>query len=329
MLPKVVITHWVHPEVIDYLSAYCQVVPNRTLETLPREEILRRAADAEGLMAFMPDRVDAEFLQACPELRVIGAALKGYDNLDAEACAEAGVALTIVDDLLTAPTAELAVTLLLALIRKVRAGDALVRSGGFSGWRPILYGAGLSGSTVGLVGMGAVGKAVARRLVGFDARLTYYDPCPLDPDGERALRLKYCDFPELLRESDHLVVSVPLARATRHLFDADILAQVKPGCFLVNIGRGSVMDEAAVAAALRNGQLAGFAADVFAFEDQSFADRPAGIHPDLLAQEDRTIFTPHLGSAVDSVRRDIAMVAAENILVGLLGKPQAKVVGCF
>jgi phosphonate dehydrogenase len=322
MAPKVVVTHWVHPEVLDYLAPHCTLVPNQSRETLPRAEVLRRAADAEGLMAFMPDRVGAEFLAACPQLKVIGAALKGYDNLDAEACAAAGVALAIVPDLLTAPTAELAVTLLLALIRKVRAGDALVRSGRFAGWRPVLYGSSLAGSSVGLVGMGAIGRAVARRLAGFEVAHRYYaDPRPLAPEQEAVLGLEWRELPELVAACDHLVVSVPLATGTRHLFDHELLSRVKPGAFLVNVGRGSVLDEAAIADVLQSGRLAGFAADVFAFEDWALPERPAAIHSDLFVFPERTLFTPHLGSAVDVVRRDIALAAAESILAGLTGRP--------
>jgi len=322
MAPKVVVTHWVHPEVLDTLAPHCTVVSNQSRETLPRAEVLRLAVDAEGLMVFMPDRIDAEFLAACPQLRVVGAALKGYDNLDAEACAAAGVTLAIVSDLLTAPTAELAVTLLLALIRKVRAGDALVHSGRFAGWRPVLYGSSLAGSRVGLVGMGAIGRAVARRLAGFEAaQLCYADPRPLSPELEVALGLERRELAELVAGCDHLVVSVPLSDATRHLFGTDLLSRIKPGAFLVNVGRGSVLDEAAVAAALKSGCLAGFAADVFAFEDWALPGRPAAVPPELLALSEQTLFTPHLGSAVDEVRRDIALAAAGSILAGLGDRP--------
>ncbi|AMV73721.1 D-glycerate dehydrogenase [Desulfuromonas carbonis] len=323
MQPTVVITHWVHPEVIDFLASRCRVVPNQSRETLPREEILRRAARAEGLMTFMPDQIDAGFLRACPRLRVIGAALKGYDNIDADACLAAGVKLNIVSDLLTAPTAELAVGLLLALIRQVRSGDSLVRSGGFSGWRPIFYGSGLVGSTVGLVGMGAIGQAIARRLAGFEARLLYADPRPLAGHQAAVLGVERRNLPLLVAECDHLLLSVPLLPQTRRLFDSGLLSRVKPGCYLVNVGRGSVFDEAAVAAALASGRLGGFAADVFAFEDWTLPDRPTAIHPALLALPEKTLFTPHLGSATDMARRAIALDAANSILAGLADAPVA------
>jgi len=164
MKPKVVITHWVHPEVIEFLNQYYEVLPNLTRETLPREEIIRRTRDAEAIMVFMPDHIDADFLDACPKLKIIAAALKGYDNFDIDACTKHGVWFTIVQDLLTIPTAELTIGLLIALSRKILLGDRYIRSGKFRGWRPMFYGTGLNGSTVGIIGMGAVGKAIAKML---------------------------------------------------------------------------------------------------------------------------------------------------------------------
>ncbi len=164
--PKVVVTHWVHPEVIDYLSRDCEVVPNDTRDTLPREEIIRRCQGAQGLLVFMPDTIDDSFLDACPDLRVIGAALKGYDNFDIAACNCRGIWFTIVPDLLSEPTAELALALLLGLARNLLPGDRFVRSGQFAGWRPQLYGTTLQGKIIGIVGLGGVGRALARLVRG-------------------------------------------------------------------------------------------------------------------------------------------------------------------
>lgn len=166
MKPKVILTHRVHPEVIEFLAEHCEVIPNPTHETLARDEILRRAKDAEAIMTFMPDRVDEAFLRACPQLHVVGCALKGYDNYDVDACTRHGVWITNVPDLLTIPTAELTIGLLIGLTRNVLAGDRFVRSGQFNGWRPALYGSGLTGKTLGIIGMGAVGQAIAQRLIG-------------------------------------------------------------------------------------------------------------------------------------------------------------------
>ncbi len=316
--PRVVLTHWVHPEVTALLAERCEVVPNDTRESLPRAELIARARDAQALMAFMPDRIDDAFLAACPSLRVVAGALKGYDNFDVDACVRRGVWFTVVPDLLTVPTAELAVGLLLALARRIPEGDALVRSGRFSGWRPILYGTGLAGRTIGIVGMGAVGRAVARRLASFEARLVYADPAEIlegEASGARRMALD-----ELVAGSDVVLLCVPLTPATLHLVDARAIERMRQRALIVNVGRGSVVDEAAVAAALGTGRLGGYAADVFEFEDWARADRPREIPASLLGARDRTVFTPHLGSAVDDARREIALWAARSILEALGGQ---------
>ncbi|HBY5821923.1 TPA: hydroxyacid dehydrogenase, partial [Klebsiella pneumoniae] len=180
MLPKLVITHRVHDEILQLLAPHCELVTNQTDSTLTREEILRRCRDAQAMMAFMPDRVDADFLQACPELRVVGCALKGFDNFDVDACTARGVWLTFVPDLLTVPTAELAIGLAVGLGRHLRAADAFVRSGEFQGWQPQFYGTGLDNATVGILGMGAIGLAMAERLQGWGATLQYHEAKALD-----------------------------------------------------------------------------------------------------------------------------------------------------
>jgi phosphonate dehydrogenase len=324
--PRVVITHWVHPEVIQLLSQECEVIPNESRQSLSREEILRRCQRAKGLMVFMPDTVDASFLEACPELQVVAAALKGYDNFDVEACTRRGVWFTIVPDLLSEPTAELALGLLLGLSRNLLAGDRLVRSGEFTGWRPWLYGTKLAGKTLGIVGMGGVGQVLARRLLGFDLQVVYCDPQPLPQEREKAFKLTRLPFLEMLKASDFLVLAVPLNPSTFHLIAADTLRLMKPGSFLINICRGSVVDEEAVAAALASGHLGGYAADVFEFEDWARTDRPREIPERLRENTGQTLFTPHLGSAVDEVRRDIALEAAHNILQAVRGeKPRGAI----
>jgi phosphonate dehydrogenase len=320
MSPRVVITHWVHPEVIEVLSHTCEVVANPTKETLSRQEILSLAIDAEALMVFMPDRVDADFLQRCPKLKIIAGALRGYDNFDVKACTQKGVWFTIVPTLLADPTAELTVGLLLGLTRRMVEGDAVIRSGQFAGWRPRLYGVGLHHRTLGIVGMGSLGQAFAKRLTGFDMKVLYTDLQPLSSETEQALGVSYVSFEALLAESEFVVLMVPLIAETFHLVDRSTLAQMKPGSFLINPCRGSVVDELAVADALESGHLAGYAADVFEMEDWARSDRPRSIPQALLDAKDKTFFTPHLGSAIHTVRRDIALEAAENILQALRGE---------
>ncbi|MGD8576693.1 MAG: phosphonate dehydrogenase [Thiohalophilus sp.] len=320
MKPKIVITHWVHDEVLEFLAPHFELVTNQTRETLPGDEVIARAADADGIMVFMPDSVDAEFLDACPKLQVVAAALKGYDNFDVQACTERGIWFTMVPDLLTLPTAELTIGLMIALGRNVLPGDTYVREREFHGWRPRFYGTGLDDSCVGIIGLGAVGRAVARQLSGFECELIYHDNRRLDANEEAALQVKYRDLDDLLTQSDFVCVILPMSNDTQHYIDQPQLAKMSASTYLINTGRGSTVNEQAVADALENGQLAGYAADVFEFEEWARADRPREVPSRLLNMTDKTIFTPHIGSAVDKVRREIAMEAARNLVSAFSGE---------
>ncbi len=313
--PHILVTNWAFPETHAHLAALGTVDANPARIVWPQDEIVRRAAQADAIMAFMPDCINAAFLARCPRLRIVACALKGFDNFDVEACTAAGVWLAIVPDLLTEPTAELAVGLAIGLGRMIRDGDAIVRAGEFEGWRPILYGSGLDGSTVAVVGMGHVGRAVVQRLSGFGCRMLGVDPRAAMPANVTA-----CGFEEALAASDYIVVAAPLTAGSRHLVGREAISRMKPGALLINVGRGSVVDEAAVASALEAGRLGGYAADVFEMEDWALPDRPRQIDPRLRGHA-RTLFTPHLGSAVERVRRMIELRAADNIVDVLADRP--------
>ena len=318
-MAQVVVTHWVHPEVVSYLAGFCEPrVPSAAEGVWPRTRVAELAATADGLITCMADTVDDSFLARCPRLRVISATLKGYDNFDAAACTRRGVWLTILPDLLTVPTAELAVALILGVTRQLGPADRYVRSGQFTGWRPQFYGTGLAGATVGIAGMGQVGQAAAARLRAFGTRIVYYDQRPLDPALAGQLAATRLDLAGLLAASDIVLMLLPLATDTVQLIDAAALARMRPGAFLVNVGRGSVVDEQAVLAALQAGRLGGYAADVFAMEDWALPGHPVQIPPGLLSHP-LTLFTPHLGSAVDSVRRDMSLAAARQVEQALNG----------
>jgi len=318
--PKVVATYRIHEPIEQLLSRECDVIANDGAQSWPPARLVELARTADALLVFMPDRVDDSFLEQCPRLKIVAAALKGYDNIDVDACAQRGVWVTIVPDLLSSPTAELALTLALGLTRNLLPGDLLVRSGEFQGWRPALYGDGLVGKTVGILGMGKLGQAFARLLAGFNSRIIYHDPVRMSPVQEAFLGISRAGFDDVLAESDVLAVMVPLSASTLHLVNAGTLAKMKKGAYLVNVGRGSVVDEAAVANALAQGHLRGYAADVFEMEDWARPDRPRAIHPDLIAHAERTLFTPHLGSAVAQVRLEIELCAANSILQALRGE---------
>lgn len=302
------------------LGTVANVIPNTSRDTLPRAEILKRAADAEAIMVFMPDSIDEEFLRACPKLKIVGAALKGYDNFDVDACTRRGIWFSIVPDLLTVPTAELTIGLLLGITRHVLAGDRLIRSGQFNGWRPQLYGMGLTGRTLGIIGMGAVGRAIAKRLAGFDLQVLYCDPVALSPAQEESWQARRVELDDLLANSDFVLPMLPMTAETLHILDAQALAKMKRGAVLVNACRGSVVDEQAVVDALASGQLSAYAADVFELEEWTRADRPRAVPQALLDNTAQTLFTPHLGSAVAEVRLEIERQAAANILQALAGE---------
>lgn len=316
--PRVLVTHWVHSPVVDFLAQRFEVIANPERVTWSRERVLAGARESDAMMAFMPDTVDEGFLEQCPRLKIVAAALKGPDNFDIEACTRRGVWFTLVPDLLTVPTAELAIALLLGITRRVLQGDDHVRSGMFRGWRPELYGCGLTGRTLGIIGMGAVGRAIAQRAAAFGIRVLYTDPVeavlPPTVMAERA------DLVSVIARSDFLMPLTHLNRDTCRMIGATALASMKPGAYLVNVGRGSLVDEAAVADSLASGHLGGYAADVFEMEDWALMSRPRTINAALLADRARTLFTPHIGSAVDEVRQAIAMEAALNIADALEGR---------
>ena len=269
-------------------------------------------------MVFMPDRVDANLLDSAPELAVVAAALKGYDNIDVDACTARGVWVSIVPDLLTAPTAELAIGLLIGLARHLARSRCLRAQRIFSGWTPRFYGISIENSTVGIVGMGAVGRAVAKRLSGFNCRILYCDEHPVATTSA-AIVADRRPLDALLAESDMVVLCLPLRNDTIHLLNAERLALMRPGALLINPARGSLVDEAAVGAALMQNRLGGYAADAYELEDLSRPDRPRTIAPALLAHP-RTFFGAHIGSATVTARKAIEARAAQNILDVLAGR---------
>ena len=318
---RVVIGQPVFPETVALLQDAVEVVCPAGPDALAPAELERELLAADAWIAFMPDRADAARLERCPRLQVIAGALKGYDNFDVEACTAREVWFSIVPDLLTIPTAELAVALMIGLGRRMLEADRWARSGAFRGWEARFYGVGLDGARVGFVGMGAIGQAMAERLRPFGVEQRYSDPRPLPPELEQRLGVARTPaLPELLAWADYIVLAAPLTPQTLHLVDAAALAHVRPTTLLINPSRGSLVDEAAVADALEAGRLGGFAADVFEFEDWARSDRPRTIYPRLLERPD-TLFTPHLGSAVAQVRRAIEHRAALNVLDVASGRP--------
>lgn len=318
MRPKVLVTHWIQPEIAAAMGDFAEVDAPRERIVYPPEELRGRGHDARAMMVCMADMVDRGLLDACPNLRIVAAAVNGVSNIDVGECTRRGVWVTNCPDLLTAPTAELIIGMMITLGRRLYEAQAKLAQG-FSGWRPILFGKGMAQQTVGLVGMGRLGRAVAARLNGFEMSILYHDRQPLTPAGERALGVRYCDFDGLLARSDYVVLLLPLTDKTRCMLGYEKLSLMRRDAILVNCARGSIVDEEAVANALELGLLGGYAADVYGMEDFLLPDRPPGISRSLLRQRERVLLTPHIGSAVEDIRKRINLTTMEQIRAVLNG----------
>lgn len=278
-----------------------------------RAELVEGARGCRTLLTLVSDRVDGALLDALPEVRHVAQVAVGYDNVDVEACRARSVLVTHTPDVLTDATADLAFALLLAVARRLREGEALLRTGRFVGWSPtMLLGMELAGRTLGVFGFGRIGQAVARRAHGFGMRVVYCSRSPAPPEVEAALGAERVDFEALLARSDVLSIHAPLRPDTRHRFDAKALAAMKPGSILINTARGPILDEACLAHALEHGPLFGAGLDVYEHE-------PA-VHPSLVDRDD-VVLLPHLGSATVEARRRMAETALVDALRVLRGEP--------
>jgi len=274
---------------------------------LDRAGLLAKVADVEGLVCLLTDRIDVELLAHAPRLRVVGNHAVGVDNIDLAACAARGVSVANTPNVLTEATADLTLALLLAAARRVVESDALVRSGGWTGWEPgQLLGADLSGRALGIIGMGRIGRAVAKRAAAFDLNIVYANPRPVaDVDAV------HVTLEQLLAESDFVSLHCPLSASTRGLIGAPELAAMKPTAILVNTARGPIVDESALVAALAAGTIGGAGLDVYADEPRV---------PEALRRDPRVVVLPHIGSATRGTRARMATLAAEAVRDVLAGR---------
>ncbi len=310
---KIVIAQPVHSPVLEFLQPYGDIEMNPGPEPWSQHELAQRCADAQALMAFMTETVDQTFLKQCRNLRIIAGALKGYNNIDIDACSQRSIAVSIVPDLLTEPTAELAIGLMISVARNFNPAERHIRSGRFKGWRPRFYGGSINGSSVAVIGAGAVGQAILRMLGGFACESLYVDTQPLAEHVEAELRCRRFGLDDALAAADFVVLALHLMPSTLHMADAAFITRMKPGSYLINPARGSLVDEQAVAHALETGQLAGYGADTFEMEDWAREDRPLAVETGLI-ESDKTVLTPHIGSAVSAVRQAIEVSAAQSIV---------------
>ena len=277
---------------------------------MPRDRLLAEVAGKAGAITLLTDRVDEEFLDAAgPQLTVVANYAVGFDNIDVDACTGRGVLACNTPQVLTETTADTAFALMMAAARRIAEGDRFLRSGAPWIWGPLMMlGQDVHHATLGIVGFGRIGQALAGRARGFAMRVLYHDRDRPPAEVEQELGAEYRDLDDLLRESDFVSLHVSLTPQTRHLINAVRLALMKPTAVLVNTARGPVIDEQALAQALQQGQIFAAGLDVF--------EREPDVHPDLLACEN-AVLIPHLGSATVQTRLAMANLAVDNLLAGL------------
>ncbi len=303
--PKVLATHSLFDAARKILQESCEVEFWTKPERPPREELLRRVKDKDGLVCLLTEKVNEELLQAAPKLRIAANVAVGFDNIDVAACTKRGVAATNTPGVLDETTADFAWTLLMAVARRLPEGEALARSGSWKGWDlDQLVGTDVWGKTLGIVGFGRIGRAVARRAGGFHMKVIYTDAVRAPENVEKELKAEFREMSALLAESDFISVHVPLLPETRGLFDASKFQRMKPTAFLINTSRGPVVNEAALVAALEKGKIAGAGLDVYENEPV--------IHPGL--KRANVVLAPHIASASLETRTKMACMAAENVV---------------
>jgi glyoxylate reductase len=316
---KVVVAARLPGRIDEILAGHAVVAPPPGEAELGRARLVDELRDADGLLALLKLRVDDALLDGAPKLRVVANYAVGYDNVDLAATRRRGIVVTNTPGVLTDATADLTLALLLAAARRLPEGAAMIREGRWHGWEPEqLPALDLDGAQLGIVGLGRIGQAVARRARGFGMRIVYAQPRPASPAVAEALGARHVSVDELVATSDLVTLHCPLSPATRHLIDGARLAAMKPRAVLVNTARGAIVDEAALVDALAAGRLLGVGLDVF-------EDEPR-VHPGLVACA-RAVLMPHLGSSTVGARTAMAETAARSIADVLAGRAPAHVVG--
>ncbi len=310
--PRLLVTRQVFPEVIARLAEHFEVAHNDSDTPWSQDELIAHLQGFDAVFVTTGERIDARLLTACPQLKAVCSMAVGYNNIDVPACTAAGVLASNAPDVLTETTADLGFALMMAAARRLAESEHALRRGEWTRWSVDQFcGQDVFGSTLGILGMGRIGQAVARRgALGFGMKVAYHNRSRLAPEVEAPLGAQWLSLPDLLRTVDHLVIVLPYSAASHHLIGAAELAQMKPTATLVNIARGGIVDDAALALALRNNVIAAAGLDVFEGE-------PA-VHPDLLTVPN-VVLTPHIGSASRPTRVAMANLAADNLIARFTG----------
>jgi gluconate 2-dehydrogenase len=316
MKPKVLVARAIFAEVIARLREHFDVETNDADEVWDKDELTRRLQGKVGAFTTGGERIDAQVLDANPQLKAVCNMAVGYNNFDVPACTARGVLCTNAPDVLTETTADFGFALMMAAARRIAEGERFLRRGEWTKWSYDMFtGSDVHGASLGILGMGRIGQAIARRgALGFGMRVIYHNRSRLEPSVEAPLGARYVDKETLLREADHLVIVVPYSPASHNAVGAAELALMKSSATLTNIARGGVVDDAALAAALRDRRIAAAALDVFEGEPK--------VHPELLTVPN-IVLTPHIASATVATRRAMADLAADNLIAALGFGPNA------
>ncbi|MCR4396111.1 MAG: D-glycerate dehydrogenase [Candidatus Saccharicenans sp.] len=312
MKAKVLLTHPLLPEAMDYLASQVELELATREMILPRSELLARVGDKQGLLCFLTDTIDREVMDRAPELKVISNCAVGVNNIDLKEAWSRGLLVTNTPEVLTEATADLTLSLILATTRRLVEADRFCREGRFRGWQVDLFlGQELSGRTLGIIGFGRIGRAVARRALAFNLKIIYHDPHRLEPALEKELQVEYRELDELLREADIVSIHARLTPQSYQLISRDRLQLMKKTAVLINVARGPIVEEKALAEALTSGRLWAAGLDVYENEPD--------ISPELL-RLDNVILLPHIGSATYETRKQMCFLAVKNLLQGLRGE---------
>ena len=311
MKPSILVARAIFPEVLAQLQQVFDVDHNQDDVVMTPAQLHARMQGKVGALTTGSERIDGPLLNACPGLKIVANMAVGYNNFDVDAMSQAGVLATNTPDVLTETTADFGFALLMATARRVTESEHFLRAGQWTKWSYDMFaGAEVHGSTVGIIGMGRIGQGIARRAAhGFGMQVLYHNRSRLSPDLEAECKARYVDKGTLLREADHVVLVVPYSAASHHTIGAAELAQMKPTATLINIARGGIVDDAALAQALKERRIAAAGLDVFEGEPK--------VHPDLLTVPN-VVLTPHIASATVKTRTAMAQLAADNLMDYLL-----------
>ncbi len=306
MKPKVFLTRELPPKVMERLKEQTELEFNTEDRVLSKEEIIKGIQGKDVLLCLLTDTIDGEVMDANPNLKIIANYAVGYNNIDVEAATKRSIPVTNTPGVLTDTSADMAFTLLLATARRVVEGDKFIRSGNWGGWGPLQFlGADIFGATMGVIGLGRIGKAVAKRGKGFDMKIIYWNRTRLSEDEEQKLGLTYASFEEVLKQSDFVSLNVAYNEQTFHLMSDKEFDLMKETAIVINTARGPVIDEKALVRALQAKKIAGAGLDVYEEEPK--------VTPELFEMEN-CVLLPHLASATIGTRTKMGMIAVDNIL---------------